>query len=130
MIGEDLAKVISCDDPNRANEAYAQISESRIGRCIRTPDYMYSGYAPGVYGGAQVIGKPVDVDATFDFAFAIIVECPAIGAHRGGPGALFVADPKLTFNRVSSLFGGLNINRRASAGIQEASDGIGDGNQL
>lgn len=66
MIGEDLAKVISCDDPNRANEAYAQISESRIGRCIRTPDYMYSVYAPGVYGGAQAAADIYADDFLYD----------------------------------------------------------------
>lgn len=51
MIGENLLDVVNHKDPNRPNEAYAQISESRIGRCIRTPDYMYSVYAPGLDGG-------------------------------------------------------------------------------
>ena len=66
MIGEDLSKVISCDDPNRLNEAYAQISESRIGRCIRTPDYMYSVYAPGVYGGTQAAADLYADDFLYD----------------------------------------------------------------
>ena len=66
MIGEDLAKVIACDDPNRPNEADAQISESRIGRCIRTPDYMYSVYAPGVYGGTQAAADVYADDFLYD----------------------------------------------------------------
>ncbi len=66
MIGEDLAKVISCDDPNRPNEAYAQISESRIGRCIRTPEYLYSVYAPGVYGGTQAAADVYADDFLYD----------------------------------------------------------------
>ena len=51
MIGENLLDVVEKKNHNRANEVYAQISESRCGRCIRTADYMYSVYAPGVNGG-------------------------------------------------------------------------------
>ena len=32
---------------------YAQISESRVGRCIRTQRYLYSVYAPGMNGGEK-----------------------------------------------------------------------------
>lgn len=53
MIGEDLRKVIMTDDPDRPNEIYAQISESRIGRCIRTAEYLYAVYAPGINGGER-----------------------------------------------------------------------------
>jgi arylsulfatase A-like enzyme len=42
MIGEDLAGLINGADSNRKNEIFAQISESRVGRCIRTEDYLYS----------------------------------------------------------------------------------------
>ena len=51
MIGENLLDVVEKKHPDRLNEVYAQISESRVGRCIRTPRYTYSVYAPGVNGG-------------------------------------------------------------------------------
>ena len=53
MIGEDFADVLHKPDPDRPNEVFAQISESRVGRAIRTADYAYSVYAPGINGGAQ-----------------------------------------------------------------------------
>jgi len=52
MIGENLLDVVNGVNDNRANEVYAQISESRVGRCIREEKYMYSIYAPDVNGGA------------------------------------------------------------------------------
>lgn len=52
MIGENLLDVAEGKTDNRPDEIYAQISESRVGRVIRTQDYKYSVYAPGVYGGA------------------------------------------------------------------------------
>ena len=51
MIGENLLDVAEKKDDNRPNEIFAQISESRVGRCIRTARYTYSVYAPGVNGG-------------------------------------------------------------------------------
>lgn len=51
MIGENLLDVAEGKVDNRPNEIYAQISESRVGRCIRTEDYKYSVYAPNVNGG-------------------------------------------------------------------------------
>ncbi len=51
MIGENLLDVVEKKDDSRPNEVFAQISESRIGRCIRTPKYTYSVYAPGINGG-------------------------------------------------------------------------------
>ena len=53
MIGENFADVLHKTNPNRPNEVFAQISESRVGRAIRTADYAYSVYAPGINGGAQ-----------------------------------------------------------------------------
>ena len=50
MIGEDISRLITAPDPLRPNEIYAQISESRVGRCVRTADYLYSVYAPGLNG--------------------------------------------------------------------------------
>lgn len=54
MIGEDLAAVVEQKDPNRPNEIFAQISESRVGRCIRTPLFKYAVYAPGKNGGTDM----------------------------------------------------------------------------
>lgn len=51
MIGENLLDVVQGKNDNRANEVYSQISESRVGRSIRTEDYMYAVYAPGKNGG-------------------------------------------------------------------------------
>lgn len=50
MIGENLLDVATNKNPNRPNMAFAQISESRIGRCVRTQDYLYSVYAPDKEG--------------------------------------------------------------------------------
>ncbi|MBQ9990035.1 MAG: sulfatase-like hydrolase/transferase [Lachnospiraceae bacterium] len=51
MIGEYLLDVVEKKDTDRPNEVFAQISESRVGRCIRTPEFTYSVYAPGIHGG-------------------------------------------------------------------------------
>lgn len=51
MIGENLLDVVEGTDAQRPNEIYAQISESRVGRVVRTADYKYAIYAPGVNGG-------------------------------------------------------------------------------
>lgn len=51
MIGEDLGTLVSGNSPERDNCIFAQISESRVGRCVRTPRYLYSVYAPGKNGG-------------------------------------------------------------------------------
>lgn len=51
MIGEDLAGFVAGKVEGRANEVYAQISESRVGRAIRTERYKYAIYAPNQNGG-------------------------------------------------------------------------------
>ncbi|HIX06770.1 MAG TPA: sulfatase-like hydrolase/transferase [Candidatus Fournierella pullicola] len=51
MIGENLLDVVHKSNPERPNRVFAQISESRVGRCVRTPDFLYSVYAPGKDGG-------------------------------------------------------------------------------
>lgn len=61
MIGEDLADVVKKKNPDRVNEVFAQISESRVGRCIRTPKYKYAVYAPDKNGGTDM-----DSDAYVD----------------------------------------------------------------
>lgn len=61
MIGEDLSQLIGSETPYRPNEVYAQISESRVGRCIRTPEYLYSVCAPNLDGG-EAASSDVYVD--------------------------------------------------------------------
>lgn len=51
MIGENLQAVAEGRVEGRENAVFAQISESRVGRCVRTPRYLYSVYAPGKNGG-------------------------------------------------------------------------------
>ena len=52
MIGENLLDVVCGKTDNRPDEGFSQISESRVGRCIRTRYYLYSVYAPDKDGGA------------------------------------------------------------------------------
>lgn len=66
MIGENLLDVVERKDPDRLNEAFAQISESRVGRCLRTADYLYSVYAPGVNGFAQPAAEAYADDFLYD----------------------------------------------------------------
>lgn len=51
MIGENLLDVVEKKNVGRPNRIFAQISESCVGRVIRTQDYLYAVYAPGVNGG-------------------------------------------------------------------------------
>lgn len=66
MIGENLLDVVLKKDDNRPNEIYAQISESRVGRCIRTARYTYSVYAPGVNGGEAAAADLYADDFLYD----------------------------------------------------------------
>ena len=66
MIGENLLDVVEKKNHNRVNEVYAQISESRCGRCIRTADYMYYVYAPGVNGGEAAASDVYADDFLYD----------------------------------------------------------------
>lgn len=66
MIGENLLDAATGNTHNRANEIFAQISESRIGRVIRTEDYKYSVYAPGMNGGAQAASDTYADDFLYD----------------------------------------------------------------
>lgn len=52
MIGENLLDVVCGKTDNRPDVVFSQISESRVGRCIRTRYYLYSVYAPDKDGGA------------------------------------------------------------------------------
>ena len=53
MIGENLLDVAEGRTEGRENQVFAQISESRIGRVVRTADFLYAVYAPGVNGGEK-----------------------------------------------------------------------------
>ena len=66
MIGENLLDVVEKKDDNRPNQVFAQISESRVGRCIRTPEYLYSVYAPGINGGAAPASDVYADDFLYD----------------------------------------------------------------
>lgn len=68
MIGEDLLDVVHHRNPNRPNEVFAQISESRVGRAIRTPDFLYAVYAPGVNGGVAAASDQYADDYLYDLA--------------------------------------------------------------
>lgn len=82
MIGEDLLGVVEKKDADRPNQVFAQISESRVGRCIRTPEYLYGVYAPGLNGGAAADSDVYADDYLYDmtkdpFQLENIVEDPA-----------------------------------------------------
>lgn len=66
MIGENLLDVVEKKFPNRPNQVFAQISESRVGRCVRTEDYLYSVYAPGVNGGEAAASQTYADDFLYD----------------------------------------------------------------
>lgn len=68
MIGEDLACLVAGKVEGRANEVYAQISESRVGRAIRTGFYKYAVYAPDLNGGATASSDRYVDDYLYDLA--------------------------------------------------------------
>lgn len=82
MIGENLLDVVEHKDANRLNQAFAQISESRVGRCVRTDKYTYSVYAPGVNGGEAASADVYADDFLYDmkkdpYQFNNVVADPA-----------------------------------------------------
>ncbi len=66
MIGEDLKDVADGRTEGRENVVFAQISESRCGRCIRTEDFTYSVTAPGVDGTKVPSAKAYADDFLYD----------------------------------------------------------------
>lgn len=66
MIGENLKKVADGDTEGRVNRVFAQISESRTGRCIRTEDYLYSVYAPDCNGWEDSSSDYYEEDFLYD----------------------------------------------------------------
>jgi arylsulfatase A-like enzyme len=68
LIGENLAIHIDGKTEDRPNEIFAQISESRVGRAIRTADFLYAVYAPGVNGGETAYSDRYVDDYLYDLA--------------------------------------------------------------
>ncbi|GKX29696.1 sulfatase [Vallitalea longa] len=66
MIGEDLKKIVDGDTKGRVNEVFAQISESRVGRCVRNEKYLYSVYAPNKNGGEYMDSDIYEEDFLYD----------------------------------------------------------------
>lgn len=66
MIGENLLDVVTKVNKDRKNEVYAQISESRVGRCIRTSRYLYSVYAENINGGERASSEAYLDDYLYD----------------------------------------------------------------
>ncbi len=66
MIGEDLGTLVSGQPLDRDNCIIAQISESRIGRCVRTPRYLYSVYAPDKNGSEYAESDVYQDDFLYD----------------------------------------------------------------
>lgn len=66
MIGENLLDVVEQKNPERPNEVFAQISESRVGRVIRTKEYTYAIYAPGCNGNEVPSAKVYADDFLYD----------------------------------------------------------------
>lgn len=66
MAGEDLYEVSEGNTEGRVNEIFAQISESRVGRCIRTKDYLFSVYAPNKNGYEYPDSDVYEADFLYD----------------------------------------------------------------
>lgn len=66
MIGEDLKIVAEGKTSHRKNRIFAQISESRVGRCIRTEKFLYSVYAPYKHGGEYMDSDLYEEDFLYD----------------------------------------------------------------
>ena len=66
MIGENLKEIADGNTAHRANRIFAQISESRTGRCIRTEDYLYSVYAPDSDGWQEGSSSCYEEDFLYD----------------------------------------------------------------
>lgn len=66
MAGENLLDLADNVPPERKNQIFAQISESRVGRCLRTPDYKYAVYAPNLHGGQHMESELYHTDYLYD----------------------------------------------------------------
>ncbi len=68
MIGENLLDVVEHRDPDRPNRVFAQISESRVGRVIRTEQYLYAVFAPDAHGFFQSRADAYRDDYLYDMS--------------------------------------------------------------
>lgn len=66
MAGENLLTLAKDIPSDRPNQVFAQISESRVGRCLRTPEYLYAVYAPGLHGGTAMNSSFYRTDFLYD----------------------------------------------------------------
>lgn len=66
MDGEDLARAAKGEMDDEPEVVFAQISESRVGRCVRTPDCLYAVYAPGKHGGERMDSDEYADDFLYD----------------------------------------------------------------
>ncbi len=66
MIGEDLLDVVHNKDESRKNEVFIQISESRVGRAIRTEGFLYAVVAPNLNGGEKAASDIYKDDYMYD----------------------------------------------------------------
>lgn len=66
MVGENLKDIAEGKTEGRKNQIFAQISESRTGRCIRTEDFLYSVYAPDSDGWNEGSSSYYEEDFFYD----------------------------------------------------------------
>lgn len=66
MVGENLLDVATGKLKHRKNEVFAQISESRVGRVLRTKDYLLGVVAKGLFGGKYKNSDTYIVDYFYD----------------------------------------------------------------
>lgn len=66
MIGENLLDVARGKLPGRKNEVFAQISESRVGRVLRTDRYLLGVVAKGLHGDKFKNSERYDIDYFYD----------------------------------------------------------------
>lgn len=68
MVGENLLDVANGKLLDRKNEVFAQISESRVGRVLRTERYLLGVVAKGLYGGTYPNSDKYTVDYFYDMS--------------------------------------------------------------
>lgn len=66
MAGENLKDIADGNIQDHADRVFAQISESRVGRCIHTRDWLYSIHAPGLDGNLYPSSGYYEEDFLYD----------------------------------------------------------------
>ncbi len=66
MAGENLKKIADGEIKDRDNRIFAQISESRVGRAVRTEEYLFSVFAPNINGGLVANADIYEGDFLYD----------------------------------------------------------------